>query len=43
MFWFAPYWAGTNEGGTGPGQWSRLIEVGSYTPDASYGWWSLIR
>lgn len=41
MFWFAPYWAGTNEGGTGPGQWSRLIEVGSYTTNASYGWWSL--
>jgi hypothetical protein len=40
MFWFAPNWAGTNEGGTGPGEWSRLIEVGSYTEDASYGWWS---
>ncbi len=41
MLWFAPYWAGTNEGGTGPGQWSRLIEVGAYTTNASYGWWSL--
>jgi hypothetical protein len=41
MFWFAPNWAGTNEGGTGPGEWGRLIEVGSYTEDASYGWWSL--
>ena len=41
LFWFAPYWSGTNEGGTGPGQWSRLIEVGSYTTNASYGWWSL--
>ena len=40
-FWFAPAWAGTNEGGTGPGQWGRLIEVGGYTPDASFGWWSL--
>lgn len=40
MFWFAPNWAGTNEGGTGPGQWSRLIEVGAYTTNASYGWWS---
>jgi hypothetical protein len=40
-FWFAPAWAGTNEGGTGPGQWGRLIEVGAYTPDASFGWWSL--
>lgn len=41
MFWFAPYWSGTNTGGTGPGQWARLIEVGEYTTNASYGWWSL--
>jgi hypothetical protein len=41
MFWFAPAWSGTNEGGSGPGQWGRLIEVGSYTTNASYGWWSL--
>jgi hypothetical protein len=41
MFWFAPNWSGTNQGGQGPGEWSRLIEVGSYTTNASYGWWSL--
>jgi hypothetical protein len=41
MFWFAPNWAGTNEGGTGPEVSGRLIEVGSYTTNASYGWWSL--
>jgi hypothetical protein len=41
MFWFAPFWSGTNEGGTGPGQWARLIEVGEYTTNASYGWWSV--
>ena len=41
MFWFAPNWSGTNQGGTGPGEWSRLIEVGAYTTNASYGWWSL--
>lgn len=40
-FWFAPgAWASTN-GGTGPGDWGRLIEVGSFTTNASYGWWSL--
>jgi concanavalin A-like lectin/glucanase superfamily protein len=40
-FWFAPgSWASTN-GGTGPGDWGRLIEVGGYTTNASYGWWSL--
>jgi len=41
FMWFAPDWAGTNEGGNGPGQYGRLIEVGAYTPDASFGWWSL--
>ncbi len=41
MFWFAPTWAGTNQGGSGPGQWGRLIEAGTYTTNASYGWWSL--
>lgn len=40
-FWFAANWSSTNLGGTGPGEWSRLLEVGSYTPDSSYGWWSL--
>jgi len=41
MFWFAPNWSSTNTGGTGPGEWSRLIEVGAYTTNASYGWWSI--
>ena len=41
LFWFAPNWSGTNEGGAGPGEWGRLLEAGSYTPDASYGWWSV--
>ena len=41
--WFAPAsWASTNQGGIGPGQWGRLIEVGAYTADASHGWWSLL-
>lgn len=39
--WFAPDWSSTNEGGLGPQEWGRLVEVGSYTSDASYGWWSL--
>ena len=41
MFWFAPNWSSTNEGGTGPGEFGRLFEVGSYTPDSSYGLWSI--
>ena len=38
MFWFAPSWSGTNAGGTGPGVWGRLLEVGSVN---SNGWWGL--
>jgi hypothetical protein len=38
MLWFAPSWSGTNQGGTGPGTWGRLLEVGSLS---SNGWWSL--
>ena len=41
LFWFAPAWSGTNAGGTGPGEFGRLFEVGAYTTNASYGWWSL--
>ena len=40
-FWFAPDWASTNQGGTGPGERGSLFEVGSFTPDSSYGWWSI--
>jgi hypothetical protein len=41
-FWFAPSsWSSTNAGGTGPGEWGRLFEVGSYTSDSSYGLWSI--
>ena len=41
-FWFAPSsWSSTNAGGTGPGEYGRLFEVGSYTHDYSYGWWSI--
>ena len=40
-FWFAPDWSSTNQGGLGPGEWGRLFEAGSYTPDSSYGWWSI--
>jgi hypothetical protein len=38
MLWFAPSWSGTNEGGTGPGVWGRLLEVGSTN---GAGLWSL--
>ncbi|MDB6123206.1 MAG: hypothetical protein JWQ71_2199 [Pedosphaera sp.] len=41
-FWFKPNWSSTNlVGGTGPGDWGRLIDVGAWTSNASYGWWSL--
>jgi hypothetical protein len=42
-FWFGPNWSSADDtnGGFGPGEYGRLFEVGSYTSDSSYGWWSL--
>ncbi|HZF01014.1 MAG TPA: LamG-like jellyroll fold domain-containing protein [Methylomirabilota bacterium] len=40
-FWFAPDWDSVSAGGTGPGVAGRLLEVGGYTSDSSFGWWSL--
>jgi hypothetical protein len=41
-FWFAPgNWSSTNAGGTGPGEYGRLFEVGSYTTNSNFGWWSI--
>jgi hypothetical protein len=37
-FWFAP---GSWSSPTGTGEYARLFEVGGYTPDSSYGWWSV--
>jgi len=39
--WFKPNWQSTDQGGSGPGVPGRLIDVGAYTTNASYGWWSL--
>ncbi len=39
--WFSPDWSDTNSGGTGPGSWGRLLEAGTYTTNASVGWFSL--
>ena len=43
LFWFAPNWNSVcdTNGGTGPGEYGRLLETGSYTDDSSYGWWSI--
>jgi hypothetical protein len=40
-FWFSPDWSSTNQGGTGPGDWGRFIDVGAWTSNAAYGWWSV--
>jgi len=40
-FWYAPYWSSTNQGGSGAGEYGRLLEVGGFTPDSSFGWWSI--
>jgi hypothetical protein len=41
QFWTQPNWSSTNLGGTGPGTWARFIELGTFTTNASTGWWSL--
>ena len=40
-FWFKPDWSSTNIGGTGPGGYGRLIEMGHYSPTPTDGWWAL--
>ena len=42
-FWIAPTWASadTNREGMGPGDWGSIIEIGRWSQDASFGWWSL--
>jgi hypothetical protein len=41
LMWISPAWASADQGGAGPGQWGRLVEAGTYTSDASYGWFSV--
>ena len=43
FFWFSPDWASatTNNNGAGPGAFGRLLEVGAYSTNATYGWFSL--
>jgi len=36
LFWYSGNWVGTNQGGSGPAQAGRLIEIGA----AGSGWWS---
>ncbi|HXB61072.1 MAG TPA: LamG domain-containing protein [Candidatus Acidoferrales bacterium] len=42
-FWFVANWesADTNFYGTGPGDWGRFIDVGTWTTNANNDWWSL--
>jgi hypothetical protein len=39
--WVKPSWSSTTAGGNGPQSWARLLEVGSWTGDASYGFWAI--
>jgi hypothetical protein len=43
VMWVAPNWASatTNQNGSGPGVWGRLLDVGAYSTNAT-GWWSLL-
>jgi hypothetical protein len=39
--WLVPNWISSGLGGTGSGVWSRILDVGQWTSNASYGWFSL--
>lgn len=39
--WIRPDWTSASLGGTGPGEWARIVEMGAWTQDASYGDWQL--
>jgi hypothetical protein len=41
VVWVAPDWSSTNQGGSGPEVFGRLLEAGAYTEDSSAGWFSL--
>lgn len=42
-FWFQPDWSSTStNSGSGPGGMGRLIELGSFNPAFTNGWWSLL-
>jgi hypothetical protein len=41
MVWVRPRWSSADQGGGGPGEAVRIIEVGNFTVDASFGWWSV--
>ena len=40
LLWFRPIWSSANLGGTGPQRPARLLELGAWTSNAMYGWWS---
>jgi hypothetical protein len=41
-FWFSPDFDSESQGGTGPGDWGRFVDVGAWTSNAVFGWWSLL-
>jgi hypothetical protein len=40
-FWFRPDWTSESGGGSGTTYWSRFLQVGNWTSDASSGMWNL--
>lgn len=40
-FWFRPSWSSANLGGNGPGTYASFLEAGTWTTNASIGWWGL--
>jgi hypothetical protein len=40
-FWYRPNWSSKSAGGTGPGTFARLLEMGENSSNFSKGWWAL--
>ena len=41
-FWFKPNWSSVASGGSGPGLYGRILEIGNYSGATPYtGWWGL--
>jgi hypothetical protein len=41
LFWFAANWTSASQGGTGPGGWGRLLEVGTNSADSGSSFWGI--
>src|SRR5271157_68317 len=41
VLWFSPDWSSASAGGSGPGDWAPLIQVGQFATNGALGAWAL--